>query len=133
MYDHNCISMTGRLTRDAELVYTKNQKAILNFSIANQPGNKETPTGFYDCVLWERPKLEEHLKKGSKIFLTGYLNRDQWKDKDGKNRNRVKIVVREIHFFDWKKSSETAQSTQSPDEELYNLDAENIGQDENPF
>ena len=34
MSDINCVTLTGRLTRDAELKYTQNGGAIVRFSMA---------------------------------------------------------------------------------------------------
>ena len=57
MQDINSVHLTGRLTRDAELTFTKDNTALAKFSIAvnrsKKSGDKwEDEASFFDCVLW---------------------------------------------------------------------------------
>lgn len=111
MYDHNQVSMTGRLTRDAELRYTNSGKSIIEFSVANQPGDKDKPTSFFDCTLWDRERLHQQLKKGDKVFIVGTIAKERWDGKDGVKHERVRITVREVQFFNWHKEEGAPAST----------------------
>ena len=60
----NKVLLTGRLTRDPELRYTPNGKAVCNFTIAtNRPvvRDGEKIADFINCIVWG--KTAENLSK----------------------------------------------------------------------
>lgn len=92
----NKIIVTGNLTRDAELKYTNNEKAYSKFAIANNEGyadNKKTT--FLNCVLWGKSaeNLNRFLVKGQKVLITGKLEINKFKDKDGIEKQIIEINV----------------------------------------
>lgn len=87
----------GRLGRDPEMRYTKDGKAVANFSIAVKKGRNEAL--WVDCVAWE--KLAEivanNLTKGREVGITGRLDSREW-EKDGVKRKAWEIQVTDITF-----------------------------------
>ncbi|MCC7409585.1 MAG: single-stranded DNA-binding protein, partial [Phycisphaeraceae bacterium] len=44
--------------------------------------------------------INQYLRKGSPIFIDGRLKLDQWQDKEGNNRSKLKVVVDQFQFID---------------------------------
>ena len=87
---------TGNITKDAELRYTANDKAYSKFSIANNEGygdNKKT--NFFNCTLWGKSaeNLNRFLVKGQKVLITGKVEINDYKDKEGVERKIIDINV----------------------------------------
>jgi single-strand DNA-binding protein len=58
-------------------------------------------TTFVDCEAWGRTAevMNQYLSKGSPVFLEGRLKLDQWQDKDGQNRSKLKVVIENFQFI----------------------------------
>lgn len=104
----NKVMLMGNLTRDPELRYTPNNTAVVNLGMAinrrwrNQAGEQQEETTFVDCEAWGRTAevINQYLKKGRPLYVEGRLKLDQWQDKDGGNRSKLKVVVEEFQFLD---------------------------------
>ena len=104
----NKVMLMGNLTRDPELRYTPSNTAVVNLGLAinrrwrNQQGEQQEETSFIDCEAWGRTAevINQYLKKGRPIFIEGRLKLDQWQDKDGGNRSKLKVVVENFQFVD---------------------------------
>ena len=104
----NRVFLMGNLTRDPELRYTPNNTAVTNIGIAvnriwrSQDGQKQEETSFIDCEAWGRTAevINQYLRKGRPLFVEGRLKLDQWQDKDGGNRSKLKVVVERFEFID---------------------------------
>ena len=68
MSDINCVTLTGRLTRDAELKYTQNGAAIVRFSMAvnrskrNGDGSWAEEASYFDCVYFGKGAESDTVK-----------------------------------------------------------------------
>ena len=95
----NVIAITGNLCKDIELRYTKNNKSVVDNTIAVAKGIKnsdgEYETDFIEFVCFEKKAdyLSQYAKKGDKIEITGKLRVDNWKDEEGKNHSRTYVVA----------------------------------------
>ena len=92
----NRVILTGNITKDAELRYTANDKAYSKFCIANNEGygdNKKT--NFFNCTLWGKSaeNLNRFLTKGQKVLITGKVEINDYKDKEGVERKIIDINV----------------------------------------
>jgi single-strand DNA-binding protein len=104
----NVITLTGNATRDIELKYTTNGKAIGNGTIAvrrdykNQQGEYETD--FINLVILGKlaEVMANHIQKGDKFGVTGRLQIRKWEN-DGKNQYFTEVVVNGFDFPDKKK------------------------------
>ena len=94
----NSINLIGNLTRDAERVQTQGGTALAKFGIAWNDYKKEAH--FYDCTLWgpAAESIGQYLTKGKKIGISGELRQERWQDKDGGNRSKHVINVRNVTF-----------------------------------
>ena len=109
----NSVSISGNLTRDAELKETKAGKTILAFGVAvnesrknAQSGEYENYANFIDCAMFgtRAEKIAQYLKKGAKVSVLGHLRQTRW-ESDGQKRSKVEIIVEEIEFMSSKNSA----------------------------
>lgn len=110
MSSFNRVILLGNLTRDIELRYTPSNMAVANIGLAvnrkykGQDGEQKEEVTFIDCEAWGRTAevMNEHLSKGRPVFIEGRLKLDQWQDKDGGNRSKLKVVIENFQFVDSK-------------------------------
>ena len=111
MNDLNVFMCIGRLTRDPELKYTSNSKAMTKFGLAvNKSFRKadgssvETPL-FITVNTWGKiaENVNTYLHKGSKVGIQGSLGSNKWEDRDGNKRTSFEITAFVVQFLDGKK------------------------------
>lgn len=103
MQDMNKAVVAGNLTRDPDLRYTPNNKAVCNFTIASNYKYKDREeTTFIDVVAWggAAETISQFLSKGNKILVDGRLKMDKWEGKNGEKRTRIKINMEKFQFMD---------------------------------
>ena len=129
----NRIILIGRLTRDPELRYTPNGKAVASFSLAvdrgrtNAQGEKETD--FIDIVVWDKQAetCANYLGKGRLVAVEGRLQIRSYETQDGQKRKAAEVVAQNVRFLDSKGKSAQAAGDASSD-----LGSE-VSDDEVPF
>ena len=98
-------SITGNLTRDPEIRYTRDGQATTTLGVAvnrrwQQRESKEweESTSFFDVLCWR--ELAENvalsMTKGMRVVVTGRLEQRSWENEDGDRRFKVEIVAEEI-------------------------------------
>jgi single-strand DNA-binding protein len=108
MSNYNKVLLMGRLTRDIELRHTPSNQPVANIGLAvnhnwtSRDGEKKEDTTFVDCEAWGRTAevMSQYLSKGRPVFVEGRLRLDQWQDKDGGNRSKLKVVIDTFQFID---------------------------------
>ena len=104
----NKVFLMGNLTRDIELKHTpSNNTAVANIGLAVNrqykagDENREETT-FIDCEAWGRTAevMHQYLAKGRPVLIEGRLKLDQWQDRDGNNRSKMRVVVENFQFVD---------------------------------
>lgn len=106
----NNVNLIGNVTKDLEIRYTPQEKAVLDISLAvNEGYGDKKEVSFFQITVWEKSaeNCNKYLSKGSKIAVTGSLKQRRWEDKDGNKRSRVFISAHRIEFLDSKKQTET--------------------------
>ena len=100
----NIVSISGNLTRDAELRTTSGGMPVLQFAVAVNERRKvgdswEDYANFIDCTMFGKraQAVAEYLAKGTKVAVQGKLHWSQW-ERNGEKRSRVEVVVDEIEF-----------------------------------
>lgn len=94
----NILVITGNVTKDTQVRYTQNSKAVLSFDVANNQGygdNKRTE--YYQCSIWgdRAEKLQQYIQKGTSVTVTGEHSTEK---SDCGNYFNNKVFVREIDF-----------------------------------
>lgn len=109
----NKVWITGNLGADPELRYTQSGTAVVNLNLAvrrdfkNQQGERETD--WVSVVAWKglAETMANHLKKGSKIGVTGRIQVRSYDDKEGNKRKAFEIVADGMEFLDTKRNSDS--------------------------
>jgi single-strand DNA-binding protein len=117
MANLNKVMLIGRLTRDPEVRTISTGTKVAQFGFAvNRPFRRKNPeTGqfedepvFIDITAWNARAeagrqladlCEQYLRKGHQAFIEGHLQLDQWTDKDGQKRSKLKVVMDNLQFL----------------------------------
>ena len=108
MASFNKVILVGNLTRDPELRYTSNGKAIAKIGLAvnrtwtNEAGEKKEEVTFVDVDTFGRTaeNVGQYMRKGSPILIEGRLRLDQWDDKQtGQKRTKLGVVADTVQFL----------------------------------
>jgi len=113
----NKAMIIGNLGNDPELRYTQNQTPVATFSVASterwkdSDGNKQEHTEWHRVVVWKglAEMCNEHLSKGSKVFIEGKLRTRKWEDQDGNIRYSTEIVVRDLEMLGGRQEETASQ------------------------
>lgn len=101
------MEITGRLTRDAVVSKTTNDREVVNFSIAindtyKAKGSTETTkiVTYIDCSYWLSAGVAQWLKKGTLVELFGRVGVNAYLNSEGKavgsltfHTSNIKILV----------------------------------------
>lgn len=123
----------GRLTKNVELKYTQNGKAVANFTLAvNRPfknAQGETDADFIMCQAWgkQAENLAQYMGKGSKIGVDGRIQTRSYEGQDGKRVYVTEVVADNVQFLEPKK-----QGNQQPNNGGYNAPTTNTQQQNQP-
>lgn len=100
----NIITLTGNATKDIELKYTPNGKAIANGSIAvrrdfkNQHGEYETDFINFVSLGKTAEIMANYIKKGDKFGINGRLQIRKWEKDNGEKQYFTEVVVNGFDF-----------------------------------
>ena len=115
------MNITGRLTRDAEVRTTSQDKQVVNFSVAindsyrNKQGERIELTTYFDCSYWITPNIAKFLTKGTLVELSGRVNARAWAGNDGELRAGLNFHTSQIKLHGSSRRTETVQATAQPE------------------
>ena len=110
------MNIAGRLTRDAEVRTTSQDKQVVNFSVAtndsyrNKQGERIEQTTYFDCSYWITPNVAKILTKGSLVELSGRISSSEWIGKDGEVKSGLNFHTSKIKLHGSGKRSEVAEA-----------------------
>ncbi len=95
----NNITLLGRLTKDVNLSYSKNNVAYSKTSLAVNDRRSKSVL-YIDLVFFNKLAeiANQYLKKGSQISVNGRLNLEQYK-KDNISRQSYSVVVQDLEML----------------------------------
>lgn len=111
----NSVVIIGRLTRDIEVRYTEDNKAIGNITIAVprsfKNANGEYESDFINCVLFREiaERVKEYTHKGDLIAVRGRIQTRNYEDKDGNKKYITEVVAEKISFLSMKKDGKESK------------------------
>ena len=121
------MTIVGRLTKDAVVNQLKDEREVVNFSVAlnefYKPKNGEAVklTTFINCSYWMNSKVAERLKKGSLIELSGRIYVTAYTDLNGNAKASLNCHVNNIKIHQWAKENEVIATTNPKDEKEEDL------------
>jgi single-strand DNA-binding protein len=101
----NTTTITGNLTREPEIRYTKEGQAttLLGVAVNRRWQDKSTQewqesVSFFDVVCWRdlAENVALSLSKGMRVVVTGRLEQRSWETDEGEHRSKVEITADEI-------------------------------------
>jgi single-strand DNA-binding protein len=112
----NQVTLVGRLTRDPELKWTPDGKAVLNVTLAvnrhykNASGDFDAD--FVHCTLWGKTaeNTSNYCRKGSVIGVTGRIQTRNYDNQEGKRVYVTEVVAEGVRFL----SSKPANTKEEP-------------------
>ncbi len=94
----NKVILIGNLGADPEMKYLEGGAVTARFNMATSEtytrnGERITQTEWHRIELWENlaKVAEQYLKKGDTVYIEGKIRTDEWLDKDGNNRQIMRI------------------------------------------
>ena len=94
------MNIIGRITKDAKVKQLKDDRQVVEFSVAVNDYFKkkgaekgETVATFFNCSYWRNPKGADRLKKGTLVELSGRLSVNAYKDVDGNPKASLNFHV----------------------------------------
>lgn len=101
----NTVTITGNLTREPEVRYTKEGIATVQLGMAvnrrwqdRQTQEWEESTSFFDVICWR--ELAENvalsLTKGMRVTVTGRLEQRSWETDEGDRRSKVEVSAEDV-------------------------------------
>ena len=115
MKDQNVYVISGRLTKDLEMAYSKAGTPYLIFSIACngiKKQDQDQKVSFFECKAWGKTAdiMYKYLNKGSHILLQGEVIQDRWNNKEGEGRSKVYLYVQTVQFLGGKGANKKEES-----------------------
>ena len=108
----NNACLVGRLTREPDVRYTQEGKAVARFTLAVDDYKE---TDFISCVAFDKQAewLEKWASKGTKVELTGKIKTGSYTNKDGVKVYYTEVRANNVGFGESKADAENRGQTQS--------------------
>lgn len=112
----NVVMLMGRLTRDPEIKYTGDNKAIARYSIAVDRKYKDQegkyPTDFFHLVSFGKTAefIEKYVHKGTKIVAQGEIQNNNY-EKNGNKVYQDQIIINSVEFAESKNAHNNPDAT----------------------
>lgn len=117
----NRIEITARLTKDPEIIFSKNGRAVAKFSVAENVYDKREKTTkpqFFNVIAFGKTAelIGDTLNKGNKIHIGGNVEIRPYEKEDGTKGIWVQILLREFEYCE-KKEQQAGQPKQKAKKE----------------
>jgi len=127
----NVAMIIGNLTRDPEMRYTPNGKAVTSFGVAtnrewtDSTGSKKDEVEFHNVVAWAKlgEICNQYLKKGTKVYVQGRIQTHTWDDQQGQKHYRTEIIADEMIILSGR--ADGAPSTGQPEASAASAESSN--------
>lgn len=107
----NHVTVIGRIVRDIKTESSTSGTTYLRNAVAVDRKGKKDEADFFDITAFGKTAefIEKYFSKGKRIAISGHLQSNSYKDKEGKSHTSVAIIVDEVDFCD----SKAEQTTKS--------------------
>ncbi len=104
----NKVLIIGALGSEPEMRYTPSGKPVTSFSVAvsrgwrTSEGERKEATEWFNVVSWGNLAeiCNQHLRKGSQVYIEGRLQTRSWDDAGGIKHFRTELVANEMIILD---------------------------------
>ena len=132
------MNIIGRLTKDAEVRTTSQEKQVVNFSIAtnesyrNKQGERVRQITYFDCSYWITPNVAQYLTKGTLVELTGRVSARAWTGRDGQTYAGLNFHTSQIKMHGGNSRNNDAQTQEATVKNIEVAQYNNV-EDDLPF
>lgn len=107
--DLNQCQFIGRLGNDPECKYMPSGKMVVNISLAvgskwkdKQSGQTQEHTEWVRCNAFDKlaEVMQQYLKKGSKVYVSGSWRTRKWQDQSGADRYTTELKINQMQMLD---------------------------------
>ena len=100
----NRVVLMGRLTKDPDVRYSKEQMAIARYTLAVDRRGRDKEADFISCVVFGKGGefAEKYLHKGMKIAVSGRIQTGSYTNKEGRKVYTTEVVVDDQEFAESK-------------------------------
>jgi single-strand DNA-binding protein len=113
----NKIMLIGNLGRDAETRFTTTNLSVTNFTLATvnsykgKDGNWINETTWHNIVGYNLSDyFKDNLKKGSKFYIEGRLQKREYTDKGGIKKYSTDVIVDKLIPLSEKQKAESSEN-----------------------
>lgn len=115
--DVNRVIIAGKLTRDPQIRFLQNEKAVANFGIAinsrfkASDGTMKEDVTFVEIEAWSRTAelVGQYLTRGKACLIEGRLKMDKY-EKEGVKHTKLKVVAESVQFLGGKSDGERQEA-----------------------
>ena len=124
----------GRLTKDIELKYTSNNKAMAELNVAINNGKDDTTFLNITCFEKNAENVSKYCSKGDMIAVTFIIKNYKYTDKEGNNRSGFNFVANKVNFLSTsnKKNTSDIQTSKQANDPYEDFGTE-INEEDMPF
>lgn len=104
---NNTVILVGRLTKSPEIRYTKNEKAVCEFTLAVDRQGRDG-ADFIRVQSWNKiaEAINKYCQQGDMIGVRGNWTHDTYEDKDGNKRYKDYVTLENVTFLANKRKEE---------------------------
>ena len=109
----NKVIICGNLTKDMDVMVSKNDVNIGKFTVAVNNGYGEnTNTQFYPVILFGKrvEALQKYLLKGTKVIIDGQIDYNSIQDDEGNWKNYFQLIANDIDIVKFVEVQEDKKS-----------------------
>lgn len=140
----NKVIIIGNLGVNPDIKYMPSGSSICSISVATSESWKDKETGEKKIrTEWHRIKLfnklgeiaNKYLKKGSKVYIEGFLRTNKWKDKNDNERYSTDVIANNLQMLDIKQleGSNDNESNWGSKIKEQDVEKDKLFEDEIPF
>lgn len=138
----NRVQIIGYLGRDPELRHTTSGTPVAQLNVAasrkwkpKDGGDVREETEWFRVQCWSKlaELVDEHLRKGSQVYVDGRLRSFTYDDKEGIKRYGTEVVAQTVLFLDRKEGGRGPSHPADRDEQDDAYVPTDPGDDDIPF
>jgi single-strand DNA-binding protein len=115
------MTIIGRITQDAIVNTTKDDRKVVNFCLAindsykpRKGGERVKVTTYCNCSYWLSEKIAGNLKKGTLLEVTGRIYVSAYVGTDGTAKASLNCHVTAIKIHAWPREAEVIGTASHP-------------------
>ncbi len=111
----NMVQIIGNVTQDPDVRQIPSGAAVATITVAtnrswkDQSGQMQEESEFHNVVLWRglADIAQQYVRKGTKVYIRGYLKTRSWESQDGSKKYRTEIIADDLMLLTPKRDGET--------------------------